>query len=74
MNGVIFPRFYGRKHLGAISGVNMASMVIGSGLGPLLFGWCHHAHDSYRLILIVSVFVPTLLTRHSGYFLMAHLM
>ena len=39
----------------------MASMVIGSGLGPLLFGWCHHAHDSYRLILIVSVFIPTLL-------------
>ncbi|MFP6886160.1 MAG: MFS transporter [Opitutales bacterium] len=61
LSGIVFPRFYGRKHLGAIGGVNMSSMVIGSGLGPLLFGWCHHAHDSYRLILIVSVFIPTLL-------------
>ena len=39
LSGIVFPRFYGRKHLGAIGGVNMASMVIGSGFGPLLFGW-----------------------------------
>ena len=55
------PRFYGRKHLGAISGVNMSSMVIGSGMGPLLFGACHHMTGKYRLILIASIFIPTVL-------------
>jgi len=61
LTGIVFPRFYGRKHLGAISGVNMSSMVIGSGLGPLLFGACHHFTGSYRLILIASIFIPTAL-------------
>ena len=61
LTGIIFPRFYGRKHLGAISGVNMSSMVIGSGMGPLLFGACHHFTGSYRLILIASIFIPTAL-------------
>ena len=61
LSGIVFPRFYGRKHLGAIGGVNMASMVIGSGIGPLLFGWCHHATESYRIILLLSVVIPMLL-------------
>jgi len=61
LTGIVFPRVYGRKHLGAISGVNMSSMVIGSGLGPLLFGACHHFTGSYRLILIASIFIPTAL-------------
>ena len=61
LSGIVFPRFYGRKHLGAIGGVNMASMVMGSGIGPLLFGWCHHATASYRIILLLSVVIPMLL-------------
>ena len=61
LTGIVFPRFYGRLHLGAISGVNMSAMVIASGLGPLAFGLCHHISGSYRWILIASVFVPTLL-------------
>ena len=61
LSGIVFPRFYGRKHLGAIGGVNMASMVIGSGIGPLLFGWCHHATESYRIILLLCVVIPMLL-------------
>ena len=61
LSGIIFPRFYGREHLGAISGVSMSAMVIGSGLGPLLFGACHHFADSYRLILIVSAIIPAVL-------------
>ena len=61
LTGIVFPRFYGRLHLGAISGVNMSAMVIASGLGPLAFGLCHHISGNYRWILIASVFVPTLL-------------
>ena len=34
LSGIVWPRFFGRAHLGAISGVNMSTMVIASGLGP----------------------------------------
>ena len=61
LTGIVFPRFYGRLHLGAISGVNMSAMVIGSGLGPLLFGLCQHLTGSYKEMLIASIIVPTLL-------------
>ena len=61
LTGIVFPRFYGRLHLGAISGVNMSAMVIASGLGPLAFGLCQQFSGSYRGILFASVFVPTLL-------------
>ena len=61
LTGIVFPRFYGRLHLGAISGMNMSAMVIASGLGPLAFGLCQHFSGSYRGILVASVFVPTLL-------------
>ena len=61
LTGIVFPRFYGRLHLGAISGVNMSTMVIGSGLGPMLFGLCQHLTGTYKEILIASIIVPTLL-------------
>jgi len=34
---IAWPRFFGTKHLGAISGYNMSWMVVGSALGPLFF-------------------------------------
>ena len=61
LSGIVFPRFYGREHLGAISGVNMSVMVIGSGIGPLLFGGCHHFSNSYQLILIFCAIIPAVL-------------
>ena len=39
----------------------MSVMVIGSGLGPLLFGACQHFADSYRLILIACAIIPAVL-------------
>lgn len=35
--GVTWPKFYGREHLGAISGFAMSLIVIHSAVGPLLF-------------------------------------
>ena len=61
LSGIVFPRFYGRKHLGAISGVNMSSTVIASGLGPLLYAACNDLTNSYRLILIGSAYIPAAL-------------
>ena len=39
----------------------MSVMVIGSGLGPLLFGACHHFAKSYQLILLVCAIIPAVL-------------
>ncbi len=59
--GTVFPRFYGRRHLGAISSTSMSAMVIGSGLGPLTFGMCQHFTGSYKTVLIASIAVSVLL-------------
>lgn len=60
LSGIIWPRFFGRLWLGSISGVNMSSMVIASGMGPLLFGWSEQWTGSYRPILFISMFVPAI--------------
>jgi len=60
LSGIIWPRFFGRLWLGSISGVNMSTMVIASGLGPLLFGWSEQWTGSYRPVLFISMFVPAL--------------
>ena len=61
LSGIVFPRFFGRLHLGAISGMNMAWTVVFSGLGPLSFGWCFGVTKSYELVLILSAVVPAIL-------------
>lgn len=37
LSGVFMPRFFGLKHLGAISGLFASIIVIGSSVGPLFF-------------------------------------
>lgn len=67
---VTFPRYYGRKHLGAISGVSMSALVIASAVGPALFSGGQHLLGSYRnasfcaLLLPVIVFVLAFFTRN----------
>ena len=67
---VTFPRYYGRKHLGAISGVSMSALVIASAVGPALFSGGQHLLGSYRnasfcaLLLPVIVFVLACFSRN----------
>jgi OFA family oxalate/formate antiporter-like MFS transporter len=61
LSGIFLPRFFGRRHLGAISGINMACMVVASGMGPLLFGLCENLSGSYRFVLVTSVGAPVAL-------------
>lgn len=58
LTGIVWPRFYGRLWLGAISGVGMSAMVIASGVGPLAFGWVSEISGTYRPVLLASLFVP----------------
>ncbi len=59
--GIVWPRFFGRRHLGAIAGLGMSSMVIASGLGPLLFGVSLDWTQSYRPILWACASLPAVL-------------
>jgi len=48
--GVTWPRFYGLKHLGAISGFSISWIVIGSALGPYMFSLSVDFTGSYDLV------------------------
>ncbi len=50
VNAVTWPRFFGRKHLGAITGKVMSFLVIGSAIAPSLFSYCYTNLGSYSYI------------------------
>jgi MFS family permease len=64
------PRYFGRKHLGAVSSVAMSAMVLSSAMGPVLFSYGKAALGSYKaallwmLILPAMLFVMSLFTRN----------
>jgi sugar phosphate permease len=47
LSSVTWPRFFGRRHLGAISGFAMAIMVGGTAIGPYLFSLGRDLTDGY---------------------------
>ena len=46
---VTWPRFFGREHLGVISGFAMSMLVFFSALGPLLFSYSLSLFGSYQV-------------------------
>jgi MFS transporter, OFA family, oxalate/formate antiporter len=49
MSTITWPNFYGRRHLGAISGFSMAVLVFASAVGPWLYSFSRSLLGSYRL-------------------------
>ena len=47
LSTVVLPRFFGRKHLGAIAGIQMMVIVVASALGPSLLASSKSATGSY---------------------------
>jgi MFS family permease len=43
----VWPRVYGRAHLGRIQGAAQAMTVVASAVGPLLLAWCVEWTGSY---------------------------
>ncbi len=43
----VWPRVYGRRHLGRIQGAAQAMTVLASAVGPLLLAWCVEWTGSY---------------------------
>lgn len=65
----VWPRVFGRRHLGVIQGCAQALTVLASALGPLLLAWCVTWTGSYRSIfyllsaVIAVIAVASLLVR-----------
>lgn len=49
----VWPRVYGRRHLGRIQGSAQALTVLASAVGPLLLAWCVTATGSYTAMFEV---------------------
>jgi len=58
---IAWPRFYGRKHLGAISGAFMGVQVFASGIGPPVFGLSESLNGDYSSAAWISVALNLLL-------------
>jgi sugar phosphate permease len=58
---VAWPRFYGRKHLGAISGAFMGAQVFASAIGPAVFGMSESLNGDYSYAVWISVTLNLLL-------------
>ncbi len=59
--GVTWPRFYGLKNLGAISGSSLSFTVISSALGPYMFSLSVEMTGSYDLVGWICLSIAVLL-------------
>jgi hypothetical protein len=50
LNTIAWPRFYGRLHLGAISGRVMSFLILASALAPSIFSICYTSLGSYEML------------------------
>ena len=49
----VWPRVFGRRHLGRIQGTAQALTVVASAIGPLLLAWCVEWTGSYAAMFRV---------------------
>ena len=57
---VLKPNLFGRRYLGGISSVIMAINVIGSAIGPVVFGAAFDLLHGYQEIILISAALPLL--------------
>ena len=55
LSAVTWPRFFGTKYLGAITGYNMSWIVAGSALGPYMFSFINDTFGNYEWAGIISL-------------------
>lgn len=61
LSNVLWPKYYGRDNLGAITGFATTFGVIGSGLGPLIYGFGRDISTSYTPALLITAIMPLVL-------------
>lgn len=58
LTSAAIPKVFGRRHLGAIAGVQMSAMVVASAIGPALFALVQSLTGGYRPALLISMVIP----------------
>ncbi len=58
ISAVIWPNYYGRRHLGSIRGVATSGMVVFAALGPLPFGLLFDLTKTYSLAILIFLALP----------------
>ncbi len=61
VGSVIWANYFGRKHLGAITGVTSTILIAGSALGPMPMGIARDLLGSYNTALNLLAVIPLLL-------------
>jgi len=61
LQGNVFAYYFGRRHLGSIKGWVSTALVVGSALGPLVFGLGYDLLGSYTLTVVVCALPPAAL-------------
>jgi MFS family permease len=56
----LWPRYFGRRHLGSIQGTASTIAVVGASLGPLPFGAAYDVFGSYVGVLWLLALQPVL--------------
>lgn len=60
LQSVVWPSYFGRRHLGSIRSVATASMIASAAVGPLPFGWLFDLTGSHRVGIAVFLALPAL--------------
>ncbi len=55
INAVTWPKYYGRKYLGTITGKIMSFLVVSSAIAPSLFSYCYSIMGSYSYISYITL-------------------
>ena len=58
VNSVIWASYFGRLHLGSITGITTTVVIVGSALGPMPFGIARDVLGSYETVLAISAVIP----------------
>lgn len=61
VNSVVWATYFGRRHLGSITGVVATILTFGSALGPIPLGLARDLSGSYELALKILTVLPLLL-------------
>jgi MFS family permease len=72
MFGYLWPRYFGRKHLGSIQGTGQMIGVFGASLGPLPVGWAFDAIGDATWTLRLLAIAPAVIAVLAVLFLRAH--
>jgi cyanate permease len=60
LQSVVWPSYFGRRHLGSIRSVATASMIASAAIGPLPFGWLFDLTGSYSMGIAVFLALPAI--------------